>query len=36
MRLMGIEKVRGITSNVKRLGYRYHLANLHAAIELNK
>ena len=36
MRLMGIEKVRGITSNVKRLGYRYHLANLHAAIGIEQ
>ena len=36
MRLMGIEKIRGITSNVKRLGYRYHLANLHAAIGIEQ
>ena len=36
MRLMGIEKIRGITSSVKRLGYRYHLANLHAAIGIEQ
>lgn len=36
MRLMGIKKTRGITSDVKRLGYRYHLANLHAAIGIEQ
>ena len=36
MRLMGIEKVKGITSSVNRLGYRYHLANLHAAIGIEQ
>ena len=36
MRLMGIEKIGGITTNVKRLGYRYHLANLHAAIGIEQ
>ncbi len=36
MRLMGIEKVNGTTTSVKRLGYRYHLANLHAAIGIEQ
>ena len=36
MRLMGIQKTKGITSSVNRLGYRYHLANLHAAIGIEQ
>lgn len=36
MRLMGIKKVNGTTTNINRLGYRYHLANLHAAIGIEQ
>ena len=36
MRLMGILKKDGTTTNIKRLGFRYHLANLHAAIGIKQ
>ena len=32
MRLMGIKKINGVTTSVNYPGFRYHLANLHAAI----
>ena len=32
MSMMGMKKINGVTTNVNRLGYRYHLANSHAAI----